>query len=312
MISLAAVLPAEDKITLPTQYQLIPALDPELTIIKNNSSWYYEQLIGSDNLLICLGDSWTWGDSLGGTSIYQGTDNAKHRLSNIFGYHLSNGLSSDFLNMARPGGSNLEMFNNLNLVLPAVVNRYKQIYLVITLTENCREFWPDDRVVRQSGDQNSWPIRVDFSKDPESLNILLEEYEARMLVRFKNAVKKFINVKTIIGRNFTFNYKNNTSILNGMQPEKNWVEILSDYQQLPGYPPDLKILSQIAYGPLEKHLKDIKLFKQFKMEIFEIFSEMSDAIDWLDKSKLNNKIATRHPTELGHQLWANYLLTYFK
>jgi hypothetical protein len=97
-----------------------------------------------------------------------------------------------------------------------------------------------------------------------------------------------------------------------MQPEKNWVEILSEYQQLPGYPSDLKILSQMAYRPLEQYLRDVKLFEQFKMEILEIFSKMSDAIDWLDESKLNNKIATRHPTELGHQLWANYLLTYFK
>jgi hypothetical protein len=287
-----------------TQYQLIPALDPELTKIGNNSSWYHEQLIGSDSLLICLGDSWTWGDRLGGTTIGKGIDDAEHRLSNIFGHHLSKMLSSDFLNMAKPGGSNLDMFNNLNLLLPAVVNRYKQLYLVITLTENCREF--------SAGNKNTWPIRVDFSKDPESLNRLLEEYEARVLGCFKNAVEKFTNVKTIIGRNFTFNYKNNTSILDGMQPEKNWVEILSDYQQLPGYPPNLKILSQMAYQPLVQYLKDVKLFKQFKMEIFELFSEMSDAIDWLDKSKLNSKIGTRHPTELGHQLWANYLLTYFK
>jgi len=74
------------------------------------------------------------------------------------------------------------------------------------------------------------------------------------------------------------------------------------------------MLSQIGYMPLTQYLKepDINLFKKFKSEIFDMFFDMTDAIDWLDKSTLNSRYATRHPTELGHKLWADYLLTYFK
>ena len=31
------------------------------------------------------------------------------------------------------------------------------------------------------------------------------------------------------------------------------------------------------------------------------------AVDWLLASDLNYKKATKHPTELGHQIWADYL-----
>jgi len=31
------------------------------------------------------------------------------------------------------------------------------------------------------------------------------------------------------------------------------------------------------------------------------------AVKWFDQSQLNNKHATKHPTEQGHKLWAEYL-----
>jgi hypothetical protein len=289
-------------------YQIITTLDPALTQLNDNSSasWYHEQVIGSDNLLICLGDSWTWGDSLGNTQLYLDIDDKEHRVTHIYGHHLANSLNTDFLNIARPGCSNFEIYKKLISILPEVVSRYQQIYLVVTLTENCREFHSVIHSV------NSWPIQVDCSEEPSSLNKLLEDYEGRMLEHFKNAVSPYSNVKMLVGRNFTFSYAKNISILDGMQPEKIWVEILSENQNLPGYPKNLRVLSQMSYKPLEKYLKNVSLFQKFKMEIMEIFSDMSDAIDWLDKSAFNYKIATRHPTEMGHELWAKYLLTYFK
>jgi hypothetical protein len=251
-----------------------------------------------------LGDSWTWGDSLGQTVSGHNKDDTEYRLSHIYGHHLSSSLNSDFVNFAQPGWSNFAIFENIDSILSQVTNKYKQIYLVITLTENCRELCA----------HNMWPVRTDFSKDPESLNAFLEDYEARVLTHFKNIVIKYKNVQPLIGRNFTFSYNNNLSILKDMQPEKNWVEILSDYQGLPGYPTNLRILSQMAYNPIENYFResDIRLFQKFKWEMLEFFSAMSDAINWLDQSTLNFKKATRHPTEMGHKLWADYLLTYFK
>ena len=297
-----------DKLMSSTQYQIVPSLGPDLTKI-NNSSWYHEQVIGSECLLICLGDSWTWGDSLGKSRLYKGIDDAEHRLSNIYGHHLSTYLNSDFLNVANPGCSNYTIYKNLNLILPQVTPNYKQIYVVVTLTENCREFYQDKLY-----QDKIWPIQVDFSKEPPSLASFLENYEKRMFEKFKNSIIDFKNVKMIVGRNFTFSYNDNIPILDDMHTKKTWVEILSEYQNLPGYPSNLRMLSQIGYAPLTQYLKEpnINLFKKFKSEIFDMFFDMTDAIDWLDKSTLNSRYATRHPTELGHKLWADYLLTYFK
>jgi hypothetical protein len=250
-------------------------------------------------LLVCLGDSWTWGSGLGNTNISAGIDDTQFRVSNMYGHHLATSLNADFVNIATPGWSNLVIFKKLQMVLPAVVHKYRVVYLVITLSENCREFVS----------ANCWPIRVDFSQEPSSLYLLLEQYEARMFQYFKELINQYPTVRATIGRNFTYTYESNLSILDGMQAEKTWIDVIADYQQLPGYPKNLRILSQQAYAPLEKYLKTTGVFNRFKMEVFDIFSDMTDAMDWLDKSELNLKEGSRYPTSLAHKLWAEYLLT---
>jgi hypothetical protein len=94
---------------------------------------------GSDRLLVTIGESWTWGDSLG-----------EKRLESVYGRQLANMLGADWCNVAECGQSNLWIANKLAWVseqLPAW--GYSDVDIVLTMTEVGREFNGDldaDRV----------------------------------------------------------------------------------------------------------------------------------------------------------------------
>ena len=62
--------------------------------------------------------------------------------------------------------------------------------------------------------------------------------------------------------------------------------------------------------PLEQCLIQKKLKKLFKKDLVEMLYQGSEGIDWLEESEFNYKKYSKHPTEKGHELWADYLLTW--
>src|SRR6056300_569890 len=94
----------------------------------------------SNVLLVTIGESWTWGDSLQ-SSWADGTDDKEFRLLNVYGGKLSLKLNSDFLNIAMPGESNLWIANKLDYLIENIDSlNYKNIIIILTLTEVGREF----------------------------------------------------------------------------------------------------------------------------------------------------------------------------
>ena len=108
----------------------------------------------SNTLVVTVGDSWTWGQCLGGYNeikTYKDHDwqtinglvtnvNAD-RLNNAYGNLLSQQLNSDWLNLAFPGWSNVHMsqvVQNLGKVIPSL--HYSNIFVIVTLTEVGRWF----------------------------------------------------------------------------------------------------------------------------------------------------------------------------
>ena len=53
-------------------------------------------------LVVTIGESWTWGDSLGKTQ-HKIFDDKEFRLANVYGRRLADTLQADFLNIAKPG-----------------------------------------------------------------------------------------------------------------------------------------------------------------------------------------------------------------
>lgn len=289
-------------------FSLVPDLNIEETYFYNphapngmksgQRSWYHESSRGSNALLITAGDSWTWGDSLNPERstgrLYR--DYNEHRLANIYGTVLASNLDCDHINLAKCGGSNREIHDLIARVLPSVLPKYDTVLVVVTLTENCREW----------STHYDWPIRQRF--DHRTLDEMLQEWEALCFDKFATLFSQSSKIKALLARNFTHSYDANLQTMRHLHADKIWTQIL-DCDTETKYPAPVRMLSMASYVPFEKFLLDNNLLDQWKPEILEIFWNMSKAIHWLDKSKYNYKFATRHPNEQAHRLWAQYLRT---
>lgn len=284
----------------PETFQLLPDLDPKSTwwpgTYQKPRCWYHEKLVGSNTLLLCLGDSWTWGDCLSPND-----ENDQYRIDNIYGTHISTELGCDFLQLARTASSNYEIYKNLKFALPRLINQYDQIYVIVTLTENGREL----------NTNNIWASQLDFN-DVDTLSDFLEKYEKIMFKSFNNLFVDYSNIQVLFGRNFTYSFENNISVMDCKHLSLTWTDLLAEYQNLLDYPKNLRLLSQIAMGPMIEYLNLQKLKFNLKSDLIPYMDAGFSAYRWLDNSNLNNKETTKHPKELGHKLWADYLLKNIK
>ena len=94
-----------------------------------NITHYNMSIENKDTLVVCLGDSWTWGDSLG-----------EDRTQQFYAHHLAKQYDADFINAGFRGFSNSWVLLIGKLLLEKVKElNYKKIIVVITLTENGRD-----------------------------------------------------------------------------------------------------------------------------------------------------------------------------
>lgn len=263
-------------------------------------SWYHEDIQHRDCLLITAGDSWTWGDSLSNIDIEQGVVDDPKRVTSIYGHLLAQKLNADLVNLAKCGGSNIEIHDYVVGTLKHACNKYKKVFVVLTLTENYRE--------------SNWdPIWMPDHSKVTNLEMLLEQYEHNMFTSIKtNLIDQYPDVTFLIGRNFTYSFDNNKGILGSGHLSKTWVDCLAEAQNKLTYPEDVRMVSAMSYVPLIKSLKNINLYKKFKFQFMEHYALAELAIDWLLDSDLNYKKSTKHPTEQGHEIWADYLYKVLK
>jgi hypothetical protein len=247
-----------------------------------HNDWIEKNIKGKKTLVVTAGESWTWGDSLP-----QDT-----RFTSIYGHHLANMLDSDFINVAKRGASNIEIHDQALALIEDTKDQYENTIVVFTLTELCREA--------------DWD-RVWVPDCRENLTEFLLHYERAMLNSFKtNFIDRYPHIKFVIARNFTYTFDENKSVL-GEQIEKTWIDVLADYQNKPEYPKDTRIVSSIGYKPLHKLLRHLDLYRAWKYDFLEYYAAADLAVTWLENSSLNYQEATKHPTDLGHKLWAEYL-----
>ena len=298
----------------------------------NNQDPYHEQIKGSDLLIITVGDSWTWGDSLGSINKDVGIfDDYDYRTSNIYGYHLSNRLNADWVNLAICGTDNLSMLQLAHQFIQGITKEYKKIHIVITLSESGREFtnffsgnlknkynnlkganWPSfdevlngadlSTVINECNDQQ-WlfpGLNLEFYQAVTyfvSLDDLLLKAEAAIFETINNLFDSYT-----VGRNFTRTYDENKSILNDHLVDKTWNDIICDQGNLTNYP-NVRVMSQMGIDPLIKFINN----RLPKEQLLTLFSLAEEGIDWLNNSPYNSKKATKHPLEQAHVWWADYL-----
>lgn len=238
---------------------------------------YYYEYKGSDKLLITVGDSWTYGDSLGKTKVRNGIDDTEYRLSHVYGKLLANELSCSWINLALPGCSNEWMLNSLEKLLPNV--QEKNVICVITLTESGRH--EELQLINRSLPTQQAVLET----------ILLHTYN-----RIRKIQAKYPNVYFITGHNFTDRGENPVNMLS-----YNWLDVM--------YCAKVSSVQNKTHIVVSDHIRQMNYEHRFA-DVLEIIEKAEQRVRLLESCEHCNKEDTKHPTEFGHAMWAGYILPY--
>ena len=261
----------------------------------NPREWVAEKIQSKKHLLICIGDSWTWGDSLGGTTSQ--FNNKEARYNEFYTNKLAKKLESDWLMIAWCGTSNTWIMKQYMIIKKAIESgyyeKYENIYVHVSLTELFREIY----IARQIVDSKLKNIKTfeDFSKSYFEITVLNRLKELSPIPKFHSFSKNFWDIDINCDH---YNFINTT-----------WQDLLFREQEI-----DYKIItpmvSGVAIPPFQKYCKERKLknvLEGFKQQT----KHMTELVRLFDESKLNSVEQTRHPTAEGHMIWSDHLYDYY-
>jgi lysophospholipase L1-like esterase len=227
----------------------------------------------SSRLLITVGDSWTWGDSLGNTKARMAKDDSDYRLNNVYGGLMSAKLESNWVNLALPGISNTLMITWLEQLLSSNLE-YTKIDCIITLTETGRH---EDHTQRNN---------IELSLENLLDHMLAETYQRIDLLK-----KTYPTVNFIVAHNFTDPIENHSI-------EQTWLEVLLG-----------KTIKNNTRIVISEHIGQLN-YNFVYVDTSMIIDKALERITLMDNCDYCYKEDSRHPNEKGHQLWAEYLLNH--
>ena len=223
-------------------------------------------------LLITVGDSWTYGDSLGMTRVRDGVDDADYRLNHVYGRHLANQLGVDWTNLALPGASNWLVLNWLNSYLSQLITN-GPVVCVITLTESGRH--EELRLIDRKLPTQHLVLQDILHKTYKTITQLQHDYH---------------DIKFVTTHNFTDG-------LDNFAVEKTWLEVLL-----------AQSIQNNTYIMVSEHIAQMNYKSKFS-DVLDIMSLAEQRLDLLDRCEHCCQGDSRHPLGQGHQLWAQYLLS---
>lgn len=267
-------------------------------------NWYHEEYNNNENLLITIGDSWTWGDHLGAIN-WETIYDDPIRLKSIYGKKLSEQLSSDWVLIANPGCSNYWMLEKLKLFstqIQSLKNKYKNIFIVVTLTEDLRECHYHNELQY---------VADYYSIIANALNLedFLIKIEKKLFLEFKNQFD-ILGVKAKITRAFTDIWPANKQLLLDYLLDKTWCDVFQDEIKFDRYYQVVPFLGQMAIEPLNNiyiSRLDGKQAEVFKNDFVDLEEKIRARWNFLGESKYNLKGSTYHPSINGHKIFADYL-----
>jgi hypothetical protein len=242
---------------------------PTWSMIDNPCAYIHRP---TNTMLITVGDSWTYGDSLGRTKVRNGVDDTEYRLENVYGNIMSNQLASSWINLALPGGSNTLMLSWVGQLLEKNLT-YKNIICAITLTESGRH---EDLQLIDRGLVTQQSV--------------LEKIVTIAYGQIQTLALRYPSVKFVVGHNFT-------DACGTMPVEKSWLEVMLD-----------TTIQNGTHIVISEHIDQMNYESRFP-DVIDVMDRASARMDLLDSCDYCQKEDSRHPNEKGHELWANYLLT---
>ena len=254
-----------------------------LYTIDTQRSIIHEDINNNPTLLVTIGDSWTWGDSIDGINPFTKKDSPK-RLTSVYGHHLKNLIGNcDWINIGYPGSANGWIVDvALRFDQIQKLTNYKHIIICVGLTDIGRDI---------AQKQASYDTSVSFDQNAENI----EKYQLNSL----EPLQRNSNITLLVGRNFTSTFITNKSIIKHHLPNR-WIDISKN-----NWKPDhgLPECFTLMY-PLLTSLADKETALKYWIPATE------KIVDFLIECPLHYKIASKHPTEECHILWANYVYNY--
>lgn len=253
------------------QQPIQPLNIPSWSRVKN--PYHFGGCLSMDHLLITVGDSWTYGDSLGFTKVRDGIDDILYRTNHIYGKLMSDELKSQWFNLALPGCSNAYILQELDIVLANITANLT--VCCITLTESGR---------------HEELAMIDKTLPTQQLVLL--DLLAKTYLQIEELQRKYPRVKFIVGHNFT---DRATGIIDVC--EKSWLEVMLG-----------QTIQMNTHIVVSEHIQQMNYERRYP-DVLTIIDRAQSRIDLLDNCKYCFKEDSRHPNEEGHRMWAEYLLS---
>ena len=246
--------------------------------MQSNYEWFNR---GKSRLLITIGESWTWGDSLG-----------NQRLEKVYGRQLADHLDADWLNIACCGESNLWIADHYTHVCDQIPAwDYRQVDIVLTLTEIGREF---------NGDRDQNRVYTDLLSSVNTFDQFLDTLSELIAQRIRPGLDRY---PTWIGTNFIDSNYNLPLV------EHSWLDLITDATGQKKHQDRTLVVGSWVYERFDAIFEFIPTIDRsaWRESILNHMDRSSHVTKMLMASPLNYKQASKHPTPEGHQLWANYL-----
>jgi hypothetical protein len=234
----------------------------------------YYRSIGGEQLVITVGDSWTYGDSLGQTRVREGRDDPEYRLSHVYGSLIAEELKADWINLSLPGISNQMMCGWLEHLLSRHVHGSNTV-CIITLTESGRH------------DEITW-LNAELKTLQHNLQTMLD----RTYVNIEQMQKKYPSIKFIVAHNFSDSRPTQLNMC-----DRNWLEVMTNSS-----------IQNNTHIVVSEHIQQLNYSYTYP-DTPDIIDQALQRVDILDACKYTYKEDSRHPTEYGHRLWADYLMS---
>jgi|APSaa5957512535_1039671.scaffolds.fasta_scaffold104261_1 hypothetical protein len=305
---------------------------------EQNAEFYIKR--GKKNLVVTIGDSWTFGDSLGSIADTQ-EDDFNSRSTQVYGRYLADELNADWVNCGYCGRSNSKIIEKLygfvtglapacftgilskseyNALrgkdwpafndIPYPNNIRQEISELLTCSSPKFIQLPKqyDNVyyfitLTETGRNSGY---YDFIKDRRTNNFLKSQEQ----VDYDNIqylVNRY-NINLVVGRNFTVNY-NSTNTKNINILPKNWVQINYEHNIRTNSNGNILSTEINCNGPASGiAFKDLKELDYYKEYLINQMAYVNQLWLWLRNNPLHYNRATCHPKKESHLLWAKYLL----
>lgn len=261
-----------------------------VTMIADNTEFHIVN--GNDSILVVIGESWAYGESLPDIATGIGKSSINSQISHCFGPKLAIALNKDYYQYAVPGNCNFYMFSSIERIINHLKENYnyKKIDVCIQITEPSREYaiihklegcYTEIYNMSNIKTFDQWLVRYD--------EIFLNEAQ-----RIKNEY----DISVTVWKNFC-PFQNKKAYPDLRLIEMTWIQMSGKL-----FGRSLGNQRFQSIGWFNDFYNQHKEYLDFNLT--EIHKEL-DNIEESNKFINGNYLHNSHPTLVGHSLWAFHL-----